>query len=82
MSILGVVVSHADPAALARVVAAHPWVVAVGQPNGVHLPLVLCTDTFDEDESAMLAMADIPGVVAVELAFASPTDLVGKQVGQ
>lgn len=72
MSILGVVLSHPAPSTLLSLLAAHPGVVAIGEPDGTYLPVVLSTQ--QDDEQAILGLHGLPGVVAVELAFASPTE--------
>lgn len=58
-----------------RAVAASPGVAMVGEPTAGRLPLVIETDDRNGDELAWNALVAIPGVMALDLAFADFSDL-------
>lgn len=75
MPILGVVLTHPTPMRLADTVSAVPGVIAVGEPTGNRLPAVLETAQKRDDEALLDALRALPGVLAVDLAFADFSDL-------
>ncbi|MDO9280689.1 MAG: hypothetical protein Q7U06_02205 [Pseudomonadota bacterium] len=82
MPILGAVVtlaplpSHVVPDVHAAI-AAVPGVVALGEPIGPRLPIVIEIATRREDEAVIDALLAIPGVMGFDLAFADFSDLTG-----
>lgn len=79
MPVLGVVAvlsSRADQreAALCAL-RADPW-VTLGELTGDRLPLVLETRSRAEDKAAWAALQDVPGVLALDVAFAHFADVV------
>ncbi len=75
MPILGVVLTHPDPAALADAVRAIAGVTAVGVPTQNRLPAVLETASRRDDEPLLDALRALDGVLAVDLAFADFSDV-------
>ncbi len=83
MPVLGVVVTLAPeigtcPGGLASftdAIARTPGVAMVGEPDHGRLPLVLETEDREGDESVWAALVSLPGVLAVDLAFADFSDL-------
>ncbi|MDP2316363.1 MAG: hypothetical protein Q8P41_25925 [Pseudomonadota bacterium] len=75
MPVLGVVLTHPDPGALADLVRAIPGVVLVGNPVSNRLPAAFETARKGDDEPLFEALRALPGVLAVDLAFADFSDL-------
>jgi nitrate reductase NapAB chaperone NapD len=80
MPILGVVLTHPSPTSLVAAVRAIPEVAALGEPTPNRLPLVLHTTDKRADEPVLDALRALPGVLAVDLAFADFSDLVSDPV--
>ena len=76
MPILGVVLTHPSPAALAVLLRGVSGVVAVGEPLDIRLPAVLETTEKRDDEPLLDALRALEGVLSVDLAFADFSDLV------
>lgn len=75
MPVLGVVITHPDPEALRPALAAVPGVRLVGDPSGPRLPVALQVARREDDEPLLDALRALPGVLAVDLAFADFSDL-------
>lgn len=75
MPILGVVLTHPSPGDLIPSVRDISGVTAVGAPVANRLPAVLHTACKRDDEPLMDALRALPGVLAVDLAFADFSDL-------
>lgn len=76
MPILGVVVTHPKPDELRSALADNVAVARVGTPVRDRLPLVLFVAHHDEDYVAIETIRSLPGVFAVDLAFADFSDEV------
>jgi hypothetical protein len=78
MPILGVVVTHPHPSVLLAALADNARVTRVGTPVHDRLPLVLAIAHHDDDRAELDALAALPGVLSVDLAFADFSDEVQK----
>lgn len=75
MPVLGVVVTHPDPVSLVPGLRASPGIVAVGEPTPTRVPAVLEFADRRGDEPLLDALHALPGVLAVDIAFADFSDL-------
>ena len=75
MPVLGVVVTHPEPLSILAAVRASPGVASVGEPVRGRLPAVLDVPGRTDDEPLLDALRALPGVLAVDVAFADISDL-------
>jgi hypothetical protein len=75
MPILGIVVTHPAPAAVAPLLREVPGICAVGEPFAGRVAAVAETSRKQDDEPLFDALRALPGVLAVDLAYADFSDL-------